>query len=79
MQLLPRRPSSKLTSGSCRLHLQTEVLTVVDQVALSPEEACGVLLGDKCTQDYDPFKQKWNILIPMGKPPVKPIPLPKVN
>ena len=48
-------------------------------MALSPDEACGVLLGDSCSQDYDPFKQQWNILIPGGKPPVKPIPLPKVN
>ena len=52
---------------------------MVDRVALSPDEACGILLGDKCSQEYDPWKQQWNILIPGGKPPVKPIPFPKVS
>ena len=57
---------------------KSEVLTVVDRVFLSPFEVCGSLLGPTCAHKRDP-SGFWNITIPEKKPPVKPIPPPKVN
>ncbi len=59
--------------------LQEEVLTVFDQIALSDREICGYLLGPTCEDAYDPYHQNWNISIPGNKPPVVPIPDPKVR
>lgn len=56
---------------------KTEVLTVVDKVFLSPTEVCGSLLGPTCAHKRDP-SGFWNVTIPEKKPPVKPIPPPKV-
>ena len=63
----------------CCLFLQTEVLTVVDKVALKPSEACGILLGDGCGTPYDPYNQNWTVPLPIiPKPPINPIPAPAV-
>lgn len=55
---------------------KVEVLTVVDEVFLSPSEICGSLLGPSCAHKRDP-SEFWNVTIPDKKPPVKPIPPPK--
>ena len=57
---------------------RTEVLTVTDKVFLSPSEVCGILLGPTCAHKPDPGKF-WNITVPGKKPPVKPVPPPKVS
>lgn len=54
-------------------------MTVFDQVALSDREICGYLLGPTCDDPYDPYHQSWNISIPGNKPPIVPIPDPKVR
>ena len=59
-------------------YIQEEVLTVFDKVALSAREICGYLIGPPCEDPYDPYHQYWNITIPGNKPPVEPIPDPKV-
>ena len=49
-----------------------EVLTVLDHLALSPEQVCGVIVGDSCASPYNPFSM-WNITLPhIPKPPVVP-------
>ena len=58
--------------------LQDEVFTVFSKVALSPKEVCGILLGPPCGDSYNPWDQEWNISVPGNKPPVTPIPPPKV-
>ena len=57
---------------------QDEVLTVVERVVLSPTEICGFVLGSSCAHFYNPFKQEWNVTVPGNKPPVVPVPPPKV-
>ncbi len=58
---------------------QTEVLTVVDKVALKPSEACSILLGNGCGSSYDPFNQNWTVPLPnTPKPPPKAIQPPAV-
>ena len=57
---------------------RNEVLTVTDKVFLSPTEVCGSLLGPTCAHKRDP-SEFWNITVPEKKPPVKPIPPPKVS
>lgn len=56
---------------------KNEVLTVADQVFLNPEEVCGLWLGPTCAHTRDP-SGFWNVTIPDKKPPVRPIPPPKV-
>ena len=62
----------------CTSFAQNEVLTVFDMVALSAKELCGLILGKSCETDYNPWDQEWNVTIPGNKPPVKPVPPPKV-
>ena len=50
-----------------------------DMVALSAKELCGLILGKSCETDYNPWDQEWNVTIPGNKPPVKPVPPPKVR
>ena len=58
---------------------QDEVLSVFAQVALSPSEVCGILLGSSCGDPYNPWNQTWTVkLPPTPKPPVVPVPPPKV-
>ena len=57
---------------------RNEVLTVVDKVFLSPSEVCGTLLGPSCAHKRDP-SEFWNVTVPGNKPPIKPIPPPKVS
>ncbi len=58
---------------------QNEVLTVFDEVALSPQEVCGLILGPSCGKVKDLYPD-WDITLPkVPKPPVHPIPLPKVS
>ena len=60
--------------------MQDEVLTVVGKVGLSAREICGgIIIGPSCGHFYDPWHQNWSIAIPLNKPPVKPVPLPKVS
>lgn len=55
------------------------MLTVLDDLALSPEEVCGVLVGKDCGIPYNPLNS-WNISLPnTPKPPVVPHTLPKVG
>lgn len=70
--------SSTHLNSSVSAIIQDEVLTVAARVGLSAEEACGVLLGPPCEDPYDPWHQDWNITVPDNKPPVVPIPDPKV-
>ena len=55
-------------------------LTVFEEVALSPSEACGLLLGNNCGSRYNPFNQKWDVPLPnTPKPPVTPTQPPAVS
>ncbi|KAG1714646.1 Sphingomyelin phosphodiesterase [Nymphon striatum] len=47
--------------------MKNEVFYVATQLVLSPDEACGYLLGLKCGKFYNPYG-KWTIKIPPGKP-----------
>ena len=56
-----------------------EFLTVVYSIAFGrAKQACALLLGPSCQHSYVPWNQHWNVSIPEGKPPVIPIPDPKV-
>ena len=53
---------------------------MLDVVGLSPGEACAVVIGPSCETGYNPFDQPWNVTLPnTHKPPVNPIPPPKVQ
>ena len=57
---------------------QAEVLTVVDDVFINPDEVCGKLLGPSCAHYRNP-SAFWNITLPKTpKPPGKPFLPPKV-
>lgn len=60
------------------LEFRTEALTVTDKVLLSPSEVCGNMFGPTCAHKRDP-SEFWNITVPGKKPPVKPVPPPKVS
>lgn len=60
------------------LEFRSEALTVTDKVLLSPSEVCGNLFGPTCAHKRDP-SEFWNITVPGKKPPVKPVPPPKVS
>ena len=56
-----------------------EVLTVAYTITLGrAKQLCAILLGPSCQARYDPTNQTWDIAVPRNKPPVKPIPDPKV-
>ncbi|XP_046336080.2 sphingomyelin phosphodiesterase-like [Haliotis rufescens] len=59
----------------CRLatrEFKDEVLGVVGQLALSPTEVCGIIMGPSCDIPYNP-DQWWNVSLPSTpKPPVVP-------
>lgn len=58
---------------------QEEVLTVFDDYFLSSNEICGALLGPSCAKKPNP-DIFWNVTFPKTpKPPVRPIPPPKVR
>ena len=58
---------------------QDEVLTVFDKIALSPDEVCGLLVGDSCAKTYNP-EENWNVTFPhVPKPPVKKLKQPQVR
>lgn len=58
---------------------KAEVLTVFDEFFLSPDEVCGLILGQSCAERPNP-DIFWNVTIPKTpKPPVRPIPPPKVG
>lgn len=50
-----------------------------EKVALSDKEICGFVVGGSCATDYDPWEQNWNVTIPGNKPPIIPVPPPKVG
>lgn len=57
-----------------------EVLTVVYTISLGrAKQLCAILLGPTCEARYNPNNQTWDIPVPDNKPPVKPIPEPKVR
>uniref|UniRef100_K1QR84 Sphingomyelin phosphodiesterase n=1 Tax=Magallana gigas TaxID=29159 RepID=K1QR84_MAGGI len=56
-----------------------EFIGVALRLVLSPEEVCGILLGNNCGTPYDP-NDLWNVTLPSTpKPPLTPRVLPKVN
>ena len=57
-----------------------EVLTVAYSITLGrAKQLCAILLGPSCQARYNPKDQPlWKIPVPGNKPPVKPIPDPKV-
>lgn len=56
-----------------------EVLTVFDQVVLSPENFCGTILGEECAHVHHPH-EFWNIsLNDIPKPPVTQLKYPPVS
>jgi sphingomyelin phosphodiesterase len=58
---------------------ENEVLTLFDEVGLEPKEICGLILGPSCSKVRDLYPD-WNITLPnVPKPPVQPIPPPKVS
>lgn len=58
---------------------QEEVLTVFDDYFISSGEICGSLYGTSCAKKPNP-DIFWNVTFPKTpKPPVRPIPEPKVN
>lgn len=72
-------PTCELVRQTVIFFLQVEVLYVIKNVALSPEELCGLVLGPDCGRPYNPYHQVWNISLPdTPKPPVTPITPPKV-
>jgi sphingomyelin phosphodiesterase len=57
-----------------------EVLSVFDEIALGPNELCGIVIGPSCGSPYDPYNQTWTVKLPSTpKPPVKPVPPPKAG
>ena len=40
------------------------MLSVFDQVALSPNEVCVILLGPSCGNPYNPWNQTWTVKLP---------------
>ena len=58
---------------------KSEVLTVVDDVFVDPNEVCGKILGPSCAHYRDP-SAFWNVTLPKTpKPTNKPILPPKVS
>lgn len=60
---------------------QGEVLSVAYYITLGRAKlACSILVGPTCGHSYDPWNQTvWTVDIPGNKPPVVPIPDPKVS
>ena len=58
-----------------------EVLTVAYSISLGRAKLlCAILLGPSCQPSYNPENQTlWKIPIPGDKPPIEPIPEPKVR
>ena len=49
-------------------------------IALGPKEVCGAIIGGSCGHYYNPWQQNWTVTLPdKPKPPVKPLPEPKVS
>ena len=58
---------------------QDEFIGVMEKLVLTPEEACGLIVGENCGTPYDPYTSMWNITLPnVKKPPVQPHVPPKV-
>ena len=57
---------------------RNEILTVADKAFLDPIELCGSLLGPSCAHARD-LGEFWNLTVPGNKPPVEPVPPPKVG
>lgn len=56
-----------------------EFIGVALRLVLSPEEVCGILLGNNCGTPYDP-NDLWNVTLPSTpKPPLTPRVLPKAG
>ena len=54
------------------------MLTVFENLFLSPDEVCGLAFGSDCAKTFWPF-DAWNVSLPgVPKPPVSPHVLPKV-
>jgi len=53
---------------------------VFTAIALGHKEVCGAIIGGSCGHYYNPWKQNWTVPLPnKPKPPVKPLPAPKVR
>ncbi|XP_076361284.1 sphingomyelin phosphodiesterase-like [Tachypleus tridentatus] len=70
--------SARVCQGVTQV-FQGEVLYVFERLVLSPQEVCGLILGDTCSPVYNPY-HNWTVpLTPFPKPPVKPVPPPKTG
>lgn len=50
--------------------LQDEVVYVIENLAMSPDEICGFVIGDICGTPYNPYHE-WRVAFPpVQKPPV---------
>lgn len=66
----------RVCQGIVRM-FKDEFVGVIEKLVLSPEEACGLVVGETCGNPYDP-EVMWNITLPnVPKPPVKPHVLPQ--
>ncbi|KAJ8312503.1 hypothetical protein KUTeg_009876 [Tegillarca granosa] len=69
----------KRVCRSITVEFKDELFGVAQGLVLSPEEACGTLIGGNCGTPYDP-SYMWNVTIPPGpKPDVTPHTLPKFD
>lgn len=56
-----------------------EFIGVMEKLILSPEEACGLIVGEECGTPYNP-EHMWNVTLPdIPKPPVRPPVPPKAG
>lgn len=66
----------RVCQGIVRM-FKDEFVGVIEKLVLSPEEACGLVVGESCGKSYNP-EDMWNITLPnVPKPPVKPYVLPQ--
>lgn len=57
---------------------QDEVIYVFERIALSPEEVCGMVVGDVCAIPYNPWHD-WTVPLPNIPRPHVPAPEPDVS
>lgn len=59
-----------ITSSNKPNILQDEVVYVIENLAMSPDEICGFVIGDICGTPYNPYHE-WRVAFPpVQKPPV---------
>ena len=69
----------RVCQGIVRM-FKDEFIGVMEKLVLTPEEACGLIVGESCGTPYDPYASMWNITLPnVKKPPVQPHVPPKAG